>query len=489
MTAGWGCRGAVTAAAALLALLAPPAPVALGVPGPAVDPAFVPSDGQPGPETPMRQSNLCAQPTAAPQPDVSLAAPGFAMLNIAEAWQYSTGHGVPVAVIDTGVAPNPRLPVIPGGDYITGGNGLEDCDAHGTIVASVIAAAPQGIPMPRPMPPAPAYSSPAPGPTSPTPGPGVAAPSTVPDPIAVPDGVMGVAPHASVISIRQSSRAFEPVHHGHGDVAGRKKAGTITTLARAVVRAANLGAKVINISVAACLSPADPVDQREIGAAVWYAATQKDAVIVAAAGNEGEDGCAQNDDADRLRTVSSPSLFSDFVLSVGAVDPTGAPISRSLAGPWVGVAAPGVSITGLDPRNGRPVNAYPPTRPGDDPVPFWGTSFAAAYVSGIAALIRAKYPKLPAGGVIRRLQWTAHNPPGGVDNRIGHGIVDPVAALTFNVPAGDEPPPGSDVRAITVPAAPPAPDQRPRTAALAFAGFVVLAALSAGILARARRSR
>ena len=55
-----------------------------------------------------------------------------------------------------------------------------------------------------------------------------------------------------------------------------------------------MGAKVINISVTACMSAADPLDQRAMGAAVWYAATVKDAVIVAAAGNEGEDDCAQN---------------------------------------------------------------------------------------------------------------------------------------------------------------------------------------------------
>ena len=103
----------------------------------------------------MRQSNECAQTMAAPTPDVTVAAPGFAMLNIRTAWQYSTGNGVTIALIDTGVNPNARLPVVAGGDYITGGDGLTDCDAHGTIVASLITAAPRGIPMPPPMPPTP----------------------------------------------------------------------------------------------------------------------------------------------------------------------------------------------------------------------------------------------------------------------------------------------------------------------------------------------
>lgn len=98
----------------------------------------------------MRQSNLCARTITVADPDVAQPAPGSAMLDITRAWDYSTGNGVPVAVIDTGVNPSPRLPVVSGGDYITGGDGLSDCDAHGTIVAAVIAAAPQAAPGPAP---------------------------------------------------------------------------------------------------------------------------------------------------------------------------------------------------------------------------------------------------------------------------------------------------------------------------------------------------
>ena len=129
-----------------------------------------------------------------------------------------------------------------------------------------------------------------------------------------------MAPHATIISIRQSSRAYELANPGGGDSEARKKAGTVATLASAIVHAANMGAKVINISVTACVSAADPLDQSAIGAAVWYAATVKDAVIVAAAGNEGEDECAQNPGFDPLdtsdprdwhqvKTASSPSWF------------------------------------------------------------------------------------------------------------------------------------------------------------------------------------
>lgn len=432
---------------AVIVLALSSAPTASALAPPDIDRQFVPADGPPSPDQPMRQSNQCA--TAIAPEDVRQRPAGFTMLNVDEAWKYSRGQGVSVAVIDTGVTPSPRLPALPGGDYIMSGDGLSDCDAHGTIVASVIAAKPSEV-----------------------------------------DGVAGVAPDASVISIRQSSRAFQ----------GRQeKAGTLATLARAVVHAANLGAKVINVSVTACVPAAEPLDQRAIGAAVWYAATVKDAVVVAAAGNEGEEGCGQNPlagpvNADDPRdwfhvtTISTPSWFSDYVLSVGAVTTTGEPIDKSLAGPWLGVAAPGIGVVGLS-GNGTPVGAHPPMRPGDKPIPFWGTSFSAAYVSGVAALVRARFPTLSARQVVNRIERTAHNPARGVDNRIGYGVVDPVAALTFAVLPGEVTAPGGQSRVITAPAAAPPPDNRARNSAIVIAGIVAVGALLAPLLTLARRAR
>lgn len=505
-------------------------PMAQAIPPPTIDPSRVPADGRPTADQPMRQSNMCARTITVADPNVAVTAPGFTMLNISKAWQYSTGNGVPVAIIDTGINPSPRLRVVAGGDYIMGGDGLMDCDAHGTIVASVIGAAPQGSPMPAPMPATPAFAPPAgpppvegappppggppPPPAAPPPPPadepsngpgdpgagGTETPEVPAPPPGAPDGVIGVAPHAVIISIRQSSRAYEPVNPGPGDVEVRKKAGSIATLASGIVHAANMGAKVINISVTSCVPAADPMDQAAIGAAVWYAATVKDAVIVAAAGNDSEDGCAQNPSFDPLnasdprdwhqvKTVSSPSWFSDYVLSVGAVDNTGAVISKSLAGPWVAAAAPGVGIMGLSPQSGGPVNAYPPIRPGEKNMPIWGTSFSAAYVSGVAALVRAKYPGLSAHQIINRIVQTAHNPPRGVDNQVGYGVVDPVAALTFEVPAGERLPPTAHSRIIRPAAPPPAPDHRARTVALIFVGIVMAGVTIAALVSRARRER
>ncbi|MCA2284252.1 type VII secretion system ESX-2 serine protease mycosin MycP2, partial [Mycobacterium avium] len=155
-------RAAALAAALTLVALSANVPAAQAITPPSVDPGMVPPDGPPRPDQPMRRANSCSAPITVRNPDVAQLAPGFNLLNIAKAWQYSTGNGVPVAVIDTGVSPNPRLPVVPGGDYIMGEDGLSDCDAHGTIVSSIIGAAPQGIlPMPRPMPATPAFPPPA----------------------------------------------------------------------------------------------------------------------------------------------------------------------------------------------------------------------------------------------------------------------------------------------------------------------------------------
>jgi membrane-anchored mycosin MYCP len=122
-------------------------------------------------------------------------------------------------------------------------------------------------------------------------------------------------------------------------------------------------------------------------------------------------------------------------------------------------------------------------------MPFWGTSFSAAYVSGVAALVRAKYPGLTAHQIVNRILQTAHNPPRGVDNQVGYGVVDPVAALTFDVPPGDKLPPGAASRVLHPLPPPPPPDHRARNVALVFAGVVVAAIAVVSLIVRARRER
>ncbi|WP_420093290.1 S8 family serine peptidase, partial [Mycolicibacter nonchromogenicus] len=120
---------------------------------PGIDPAALPPDGTPGPPQAMRQTAYCTEVGVLPDTDFRVQPAYMDMLNLEEAWKFGRGEGVTVAVIDTGVTPHPRLPnLIPGGDYVmAGGDGLSDCDAHGTLVASLIAAMPDnGTPLPPP---------------------------------------------------------------------------------------------------------------------------------------------------------------------------------------------------------------------------------------------------------------------------------------------------------------------------------------------------
>jgi membrane-anchored mycosin MYCP len=450
-----------------LVMISGPATPAQALSPPVVDPAATPPDTPPAPDQPMRMIQTCAVTGVLPGSDLGAPPVGQAFMNLPALWQSAgKGAGVTVALIDTGVNRSSRLEHLRGGgDYIVaGGDGLSDCDSHGTVVASIIGAAP-----------------------------------------AETDGLAGVAPDAELISVRQSSDAFQPEQPSPADAQGDRRAGTVATLARAVVHAANTGARVINMSVVACIPVLKPVDQSTLGAALRYAAVDRDAVLVSAAGNLGSPGCAQNPDVDPTHpadprnwggvvTVSTPSWFSDYVLSVSATDRAGAPAvddhgrEISLSGPWVGVGAPGVFVEGVTDR-GDVMNA---TFDSQAAVmrSMSGTSFSAAYVSGLAALVRAKYPNLSAVQVIQRIAWTAHSPADVVDNRIGYGTIDPVAALNDDIAFGQRPPTEHLTRSLVLPAPPPAPDRRPMaTALIGSLAVIASVALVLGVLRLAGHDR
>ncbi|MGB0964113.1 MAG: S8 family serine peptidase, partial [Mycobacterium sp.] len=254
--------------------------------------------------------------------------------------------------------------------------------------------------------------------------------------------------------------------------------------------AANLGAQVINISEAACYKVTRPIEEKVVGAAINYAVNVKGAVIVVAAGNSGGD-CNQNPPPDaampadprgwrEVQTIVSPAWYSPMVLPVASIAPNGQPSGFSLQGPWVGAAAPGENLVALG-YDGNPVNAL---QGEDGPVPISGTSFAAAYVSGLAALLRQRFPELTPAQIINRITATARHPGGGVDNVVGAGVIDPVAALTWDVPPGPATIPYR-VQEIPPPQHVPPPDRNPIT------GVVIVSvglALTLGIFALARRT-
>ena len=406
---------------------------------PGVD--IAPPDGPPGPDLPMVQRYACAA-------SGQLAGSQFDSVPLDTVWGvrdlhgFATGRGQTVAVIDSGVNRNDRLPrLLGGGDYIGGSDGLSDCDHHGTLVAGIIAAQPR-------------------------PG----------------DGFVGIAPDSSIISIRQTSERFQ-VDSSRADDAARS-ASNLTTLARAIVHAASMNATVINISVTSCVPVNRPVDLHALAGALYYAAVVKNAVVVTSAGNVGGD-CNPNPGPDpgtpsdphgwsAVTTLSLPSMFSDFVLSVGGTSLTGDPFVKTMPGPWVGAAAPAINVVSLDPSKvtGELINAQITDK---GPEAIAGTSFSSAAVAGLAALIRQRYPELSAHQVIERIRRTAHGSAQAVGTLTGAGVVDPLAALTapvdLSIPvvASGVPP----VNAVPGPPA-PAPDNLGRNVALV--AMVVLGA-------------
>ena len=84
--------------------------------------------------------------------------------------------------------------------------------------------------------------------------------------------------------------------------------GDVDTLAMAVRTAADMGATVINVSSVACVSVADALDDRALGAALAYAVDTKNVVVVAAAGNVGGPGQCPEQNPRRSRRAGPAEL-------------------------------------------------------------------------------------------------------------------------------------------------------------------------------------
>ncbi|RVX44534.1 type VII secretion-associated serine protease mycosin [Nonomuraea polychroma] len=211
-------------------------------------------------------------------------------------------------------------------------------------------------------------------------------------------GIIGVAPEADVLSVRVILEDEEP---GFREFNSAERFENV--VARGIRYAVDEGADVINMSISKELAT------REERAAIRYAIS-KGVVLVAAAGNDGD----RKIDGD-FAPYSYPAAFPG-VVSVGATDRR---LRRATFSNWnssVQVAAPGVDIMGAG--------------PGDE---YWvgrGTSQATALVSGVAALIKAKYPDMLPPVVAQALTASATDrPPGGYDTATGFGVVHAARAL------------------------------------------------------------
>jgi type VII secretion-associated serine protease mycosin len=209
-------------------------------------------------------------------------------------------------------------------------------------------------------------------------------------------GVLGIAPEAKILPVRVILEGSDKARDQ-----ARKTRGT--ALAKGIRWAADQGADVINLSLGDDSESAHPEAGED--AAVQYALS-KGSVVVASAGNGGEKG----------DHVSYPAAYPG-VIAVTAVDRWGTHAAFSTRRWYATVSAPGVNIVIADPDR----RYYEG----------WGTSAAAAFVSGAVALIRSAHPELTPAQVKRLLMDTARDAPeGGRDDSKGYGMVDPAAALT-----------------------------------------------------------
>ncbi|MFI9647861.1 type VII secretion-associated serine protease mycosin [Streptomyces sp. NPDC052040] len=239
-------------------------------------------------------------------------------------------------------------------------------------------------------------------------------------------GFAGIAPDARILSFRYTG--------------AQDKQGDSKTMSEAITAAVAKGAKIINISS----DTADKKDNLPLRNAV-AAAVRSGALIVAAAGNDGADG----------RPADTYPASYPGVLAVAASDRNDERAFFSQAGDFVDVAAPGVGMVSTVPKGGQCTAD--------------GTSFAAPYVTGVAALLKQKHPAWTAAQITTRIEETAQRPGRGPNQFTGWGVVDPVAALSDD----------------TTPASTPHPD--PPTAARS--GEVVPMAVTMGESATDRERR
>src|SRR3954447_20999987 len=285
------------------------------------------------------QAAAVARAADARQGEQWAVAPG-SVLDLPDAWQLARGTGVTVAIIDSGariqhpdLAPNiwTNFDEVPGNgvdddrngyvDDVHGvdlsstspGQDLSDGHGHGTHVAGIVAAAANGI------------------------------------------GVVGVAPRAKLMIVK---------------VLKADGSGTTGAVAEGIRYAAANGARVINLSLAS--NDNDP----RMAAAVQEAGAAN-ALVVASAGNDGQD-------IDRQPSYPA-ALAAANLLAVASTDPDN---GRGISGfsnfgrLAVQVAAPGAEILSSSNGGGWELKS--------------GTSMAAPMVAGVAALAITANPQISA---------------------------------------------------------------------------------------------
>ncbi|WUH98144.1 S8 family serine peptidase [Spirillospora sp. NBC_00431] len=361
-------------------------------------PQAAPTTGKPKKqEKPQRQAPAppakCNKPAGQPASAINVEPWAQRRLDFEQAWRITRGKAVAVAVVDSGIDPrHPQLKGKVAASFDATNTTTDDCVGHGTQVAGIIAATDMRA-------------------------------GDIP--------FVGVAPQVKLLNAKFASGQSTEDN---------------TLLPKAITWAAQQGAKVINVSVDA---PDTPALRKAV-----QTAQQKDALVVASAGNVAQDQRGKE-------SAAYPASYKG-VLSVAAVDEAGTITGFSNLKTRVDVSAPGqnvISTLGTGYVGG-----------------LQGTSFGAPYATGVAALVRARHPNLNYQQVINRILITAE---GGNGQGSGHGMISPLQAVSALVDPNARPgTAGTRPLSGAIQIAKPEPvDQRTRDMGLAIAGGAIGAAL------------
>ena len=307
-------------------------------------------------------------------------------INLPEARAVSTGQGVVVAVIDTGIAYENYTQLrtryylapdfastcfVAGYDFVNNDSHANDDESHGTHVAGTIAQSTN---------------------------------NTL--------GGAGIAPAVCLMPIK---------------VLNSNGSGTYAAIADGIRFAADHGADVINLSLGGTAGSS----MLEEALAYAYG---KGVTIVAAAGNNGSG------------SVLYPAAYNQYVIAVGASRYDASRAGYSNYGSGLDVMAPGgdtsVDQNGDGYGDGILQNTFNPNTKNRSDFGYWffqGTSMASPHVAGIAALVLANGNASGPDQVRSALESTALNlGPSGWDNEFGWGLVDAAAALSWSAGPVDQ---------------------------------------------------
>jgi len=268
------------------------------------------------------------------------------------------GKDVVVAVLDTGVDhkhPDLKANIVEGWNFVDNNNDTTDLDGHGTHVAGIIAATSNNR-----------------------------------------VGIAGIAPEAKIMPLKVLSES----------------GGAWINLDKAILYAANHGAKIISMSlggqVTTVLSPT-------VLAAILIA-YQKNVTLVASAGNE------------NTSAKSYPAAYPN-VIAVSAISQNHTRASFSNYGNYITFAAPGVEI--LSTMSTYPVTLTTQYDLSEDYDYLTGTSMACPFVSGVVALLLSKHtsltPKMVRDTIVAQAIDIGEK---NWDPYFGYGLPDAYMAVT-----------------------------------------------------------